>query len=457
MNRRFSLLGAAILLFALQAALDLSAAPPGKSKLEKSILKKIATEWINLGRWCAGRQLADEARLCVKRAEAASPEAKGLSDLKAKAEACKGSPSDADAKTWKRKLGSTSNKVARHYEKLYGLSAKVTDASDKERLEGYLWTALEISPSDKRWGGVLSIVTRLVGGKEAEKGLRLANRALALGPPKKFIPKFRSAVDRAATDKLVLMTASAHPLRYFFSLPKTFRRQKGRRWPVLVCVDGAGSNFEGIAKNYKSKRGDLPFMIVSPCSFSNTNQIQGNMRKKYQKYYSDEVIDEGNRGRIRWDEEGLLNVLQDLRKNFDAEERIYVTGFSGGGNITYMMIFSHPDMLNGAAPACANFSGKEAWREWKKEWKFLAKDVNFPLHIITGANDKHRDFTHGNKNSPGIEPQTDWAEACLKELGYPNYKRTMVPGMGHSAAQKHVIDTFRPYWEGKKKRSDKLG
>ena len=56
---------------------------------------------------------------------------------------------------------------------------------------------------------------------------------------------------------------------------------------------------------------------------------------------------------------------------------------------------------------------------------------------------------------PGIEPQTDWAAECLKELGYPNVKRTMIPGMGHSAAYEHVIETFRPYWEGKKKRSDK--
>jgi predicted esterase len=457
MNRGLSTLGIAIIVLTIPAPRDLSAAPPGKSKIEKSILGKIATEWINLGRWCAGRNLAEEAKRCASRAESASPEAKGLADLKEKAEACKGEAAEADRKTCKRKLDSASNKVARHYEKLFGLAAKAADASDRERLEGYLWIALDISPSDKRWGSVLSIVTRLVGGKEAEKGLRLANRALALGPPKKFVPKFRSAVDRAATDKLVLMTASVHPLRYYFSLPKSFRRQKGRKWPVLVCVDGAGSNFEGIARNYKNKRGDLPFLIVSPCSFSNTNQIQGNMLKKYKKYYSDEVIEEGNRGRIRWDEEGVLTVLKDLRENFDAQERIYVTGFSGGGNITYMMIFRHPDMLNGAAPACANFSGKGAWKKWKEEWKFSDEDVNFPLHIITGANDKHRDFTHGNKNSPGIEPQTNWAEECLKELGYPNTKRTMVPGMGHSAAQKHVIDTFRPYWEGKKKRADKLG
>ena len=48
-------------------------------------------------------------------------------------------------------------------------------------------------------------------------------------------------------------------------------------------------------------------------------------------------------------------------------------------------------------------------------------------------------------------------EEALKILGYPNVKRTMVPGMKHTNAAKHVVDTFRPYWEGKKRRSDKLG
>ncbi|MHC5038315.1 MAG: hypothetical protein ACYTHM_13450 [Planctomycetota bacterium] len=284
----------------------------------------------------------------------------------------------------------------------------------------------------------------------------MANRALSLKPPEKLVPRFKKAIDTAATDRLVLMTASTHPMRYYFSLPKAFRRVKNKKWPVLICVDGAGSNFKGIANGYVRNRGNLPFMVFSPCSFSNTNQIQGKMREKYKKYYSDEVIDEGNKRRIAWDEEGVLTVLKDLRENFDAEERVYVTGFSGGGNITYMMVFRHPDMLNGAAPACANFSGKGLGKKLKKEWKFSTDDVNFPLHMITGEKDPHRDYTHGNRNMPGIEPQSDWAEEALKELGYPNVKRTMVPGMKHSAAQKHVIETFKPYWEGKKKRSDPL-
>ena len=63
-----------------------------------------------------------------------------------------------------------------------------------------------------------------------------------------------------------------------------------------------------------------------------------------------------------------------------------------------------------------------------------------PIHVMTGANDKHRDFTHGNKNSPGIEPQTDHAMKALEALKFTNVKRTMLPGVKHSSCPAQVWD-----------------
>jgi hypothetical protein len=60
------------------------------------------------------------------------------------------------------------------------------------------------------------------------------------------------------------------------------------------------------------------------------------------------------------------------------------------------------------------------------------------VRILTGAADQHRDFTFGNKDSPGIEPQTDRAVAALKELGFKDVTRTMLPGVGHSACGPQV-------------------
>jgi hypothetical protein len=54
----------------------------------------------------------------------------------------------------------------------------------------------------------------------------------------------------------------------------------------------------------------------------------------------------------------------------------------------------------------------------------------------------------------GLDAQTALALRLLEERGYGNVQRTEVPGMGHENQPGLVLETFRPYWEGRKKRSD---
>ncbi len=446
------------LLFALSVSPVLVAqGQPALTKAEKSTFRKITGEWVKLGRWCVSKELGKQARLCADKAQAADSSAFGLKTLREKAQKCPDTPSVADNEhlldSWNKKLAGARRKVAAYYDKLFGAGLKLSDPELRKRFDKYLWSALELCPTKKRWKTTLSVVESSVRAKDTDRAARLAEKALALKPPEKLTVRFKQALDAAAIDKLVLRTASSHPIKYYFSLPRGFKRTQGRKWPVLICVDGAGSNFSGIAEGYRQKRGNLPYMVVSPCTFANTNKVEGKMIEKYRKFYSDDVIAKGNTQRLDWDERGILTIVKDLQADYDAQSRVYVTGFSGGGNATYMMIFKHPDLLNGAAPACANF-GARGYARLKD--KFTEEDRNFPIHLITGEKDPHREHTHGNKNIPGIEPQTDSVVRLLKQLGYPNYKRTMVPGMKHSAAHQHVIDTFKPYWEGRKKRTDKL-
>jgi predicted esterase len=427
------------------------------TKAEESAFKAIAKEWMSLGSWAAGKGLATMAKDAVARAEALEPDLFGLEKLKEKVADMTDSATDSDISPGEKKRESYQKKIADKYEKLYSSGARETEPAVVERFEEYLWVAVELDGSDKRWGSVYAIARKAVDGKETEKGLAMADRALGKGVPESMAGKFREIGDDACKGKLILRQASTHPMKYYFSLPSKYERKKGKKWPVMVCVDGAGSNFEGMGRGYMNNRADLPLIVVSPCSFSNTNQISGNegQEKKYRKYYTDEVIKQGDAGGINWDEQGILAVLKDMRDNYDAEDRVYCTGFSGGGNCTYMMIFNHPDMVAGAAPACANFSGFQTDQliaDLKD--KFTKEDRNFPVHLITGEKDAHRDFTHGDKSSPGIEPQTDAAERLLKGLGYGNWSRKMYDGMGHSSAVKEVLDFLKPYIEGTKKRSD---
>ncbi len=427
--------------------------PASLTSAEKKAFRKIAEEWVRLGQWCASKELAEQARSCAAEAEAVWPEVRGLESLKEKAGKCGQSDDKALLESWEKKLAASRRKIAGYYDKLFAAGQKISDPAQKKRFDEYLWKALELCATDKRWKAALSIVEKLIKAGETDSATQLAEKALALKPSDKYSAGFRHTLDDAAIDKVVLRTASSHPIKYYFSLPKDFRRKKDRKWPVLICVDGAGSNFKGMADGYRNKRGNLPYMVVSPCTFANTNKVEGNMLEKYRKLYTDEVISKGNTQRIDWDEAGILAIIKDLQAEYDAESRVYITGFSGGGNATYMMVFKHPDLLNGAAPACGNFSS-HGYAGLKD--KFSKEDRNFPIHMITGEKDPHREHTHGNKLIPGIDPQTDAAERLLKKLEYPNCKRTMVPGMGHSAAHQHVIDTFKPYWLGKKKRGDKL-
>jgi hypothetical protein len=295
-------------------------------------------------------------------------------------------------------------------------------------------------------------------------------------------------------------------MKYYLSLPKGYRKRRGRRWPVLFCVDCAGSNFRALAEQFSRARGPLPCLIVAPCTFSNTNAITGHMRAKYRRYYSDELIDhvpQTDDGDLDWDEAGILAVFHDLRRDFGTEGRFYLTGFSGGGLITYRMIFKHPDLLAGAAPECANFFHAE-YRSFKG--RFSQDALNFPIHLILGEQDHNRASTRASflfttpflvlllpgaaglvggfvlwrltrkwkgvvvivglalgtmgvfaaLRKTGLDAQTDAAAEMLDDLGYPNVKRTLIPGMKHESRPGPVFNTFGPYWRKEKRRSDPL-
>ncbi len=101
------------------------------------------------------------------------------------------------------------------------------------------------------------------------------------------------------------------------------------------------------------------------------------------------------------------------------------------------MTVVHADRVLFSAPACANFAGMGFGRAQKDP-----KDGGPRIRILTGASDKHREWTHGKVGGvPGIEPQTDRAVEALKSLGYANFTRTMLKGVGHSNCATEVWKT----------------
>jgi len=173
-------------------------------------------------------------------------------------------------------------------------------------------------------------------------------------------------------------------------------------------------------------------IVLAPCTLANTNKLSEN---KY-PFYSKELLDKHNPNRFAFDLEGLLGLLKIASERYGSRDKITITGFSGGGNLCYGFTLTNPGRVLCAAPACANFSGM-GLRDLKRP-----ENGGPPIHIMTGAKDPHRDFTFGNKNSPGIEPQSDRAQGALENGGFTRVKRTMLPGVKHSALRAQVWEFY---------------
>ena len=391
----------AVLFLAATAA----AAP---SKAENKLRGQLAKVWIDYARACVARGAKTEGQRAIALARRADNKAKDLEKVATSVEALSGDLLAPD-ETRKRKADKD--------------AAKVCDKLAKHD-PAFLELALRLDPSKGRIKKALGKVKQLANNR---KNINDAGRMLIAlrnaAPDNKTIAKVER--DMALKDVAVIR-ATDHPLVGYLSLPKGWK--KGKQYDLLVTVDGAGSNFLGAGRGFAKTRGSRMVIVLAPCTLANTNKLD---QKKY-PFYSTELLDRHNAGRFAFDLEGLLGLLKIVNQRYGGRDRIAITGFSGGGNLCYGFTLTNPGRVLCAAPACANFSGM-GLRDLQRP-----ENGGPPIHIMTGANDPHRDFTFGNKNSPGIEPQSDRAQSALKNGGFVRVKRTMIPGARHSALRAQV-------------------
>ena len=367
-------------------------------------LEKVAQVWTEYARWCKEKGQKEEAQAAIARAREA-----GAKDLDALAEEVAALEGAAEDPGLAKRREQARKEAAALYDKL----AKTDD--------GYLLRAAEIEPTKGRLGKLAAMLKGLSGNRaNADKAGQILVRLRELDPEGKW-----DAIEQEMAKGDVALVKGKHAMVGWLSLPKGWK--KGASLPVLVAVDGAGSGFLGRARDQAGSRGSRNFLVLAPCSLSNTNELDA---KRY-PWYSQALLDEGNRNRIGFDVEGLLSLLEVLTERYGASGKLAITGFSGGGNLCYAMTVLHPDRVIVSAPACANFSGMGFQDAQPVEG-------GPPVRILTGEKDEHRDFTFGKKDSPGIEPQTDNAVAALEKLGFKDVTRTMLKGVGHSPCAAQV-------------------
>jgi dienelactone hydrolase len=367
-------------------------------------LEKVAQVWTDYAHWAKDKGQKAEALDAIARAKEAG--AKDLDALAQEVEVLEAAPEDPG--------------LAKRREEAHKEAAQLYDKLAKSD-EKYLLAAAELEPTKARIKKLAAAAKQLSGNRaNAERAGQILVRLRQLDPEGKW-----DAIEEEMAKGDVALVQGKHAMVGYLSLPKGWK--KGASMPVLVAVEGAGCGFLGRARDAAKTRGSRDFLVLTPCSLSNTNALEP---AKY-PWYTQAQLDEGNRNRIGFDVEGLLALLDVLKERYGASDKLAITGFSGGGNLCYAMTVLYPDRVIVSVPACANFSGA-GFPD--------AKPVEGgpPVRIFTGAKDPHREFTFGKKDSPGIEPQTDQAVAALQQLGFKDVTRTMLDGVGHSPCAMRV-------------------
>ncbi|MCE9581152.1 MAG: hypothetical protein K8T20_01415 [Planctomycetes bacterium] len=406
-----------LLLLALVASVAL--AGPPKADRESELKKTIAGGFVELATWCQSKKLNAEGRGHVAEALALEPD-----NAKAKALKLDGdsAASDADKAEYAKKLATYGKALAPLYREL---STQKHQNKDDARFDGYLVRAYELD--QKAIGPMIDAEWQAAYQKrDWERAQRLISGAEAIQTSPARAKIAHEVELRCAETAPILKTASTHKMQYYLQLPKGWTPTK--KYTIVVGVEGAGCNFKGMLSALTQNRGDLPVICITPQTFSNTNSLAG-AAGKYT--YPPDLVAEYDAGdRFKFDEEGLLAVIADVKKDFSGEDKFCITGFSGGGNLTWLFVFQHPDMLLGASPACANFGTR------KYNIPDVPEKATVPVHAYQGDKDG---YWH---DPPNLEQQWIDAKKLADENGYKNVTRDMVPGVGHSGCSDKVMAFF---------------
>jgi predicted peptidase len=123
-------------------------------------------------------------------------------------------------------------------------------------------------------------------------------------------------------------------LRYLLFLPQAYGQDPEKKWPLILCLHGAGERGEdlalvkvhGIAKIVEH-RPDFPFVCVSP-------------QCPEDSWWPDYT-------------QTLKGLIDDILAQYAVDgTRLYLTGLSMGGYGTWALATRYPDLFAAIAPIC---------------------------------------------------------------------------------------------------------
>lgn len=385
--------------------------------------RSAADLWLELAAFAADRGAKTAADQAIEKARALSPTDRRLGALSKKTAALK---TDATVPALEIKAGEIKKRIAVLGDKLPLVPGTPEEAAalDARFLDGFV-----LDPADEKRRALLArYAADAAKANQWARAARYAAAAAVHDPLGLASGKYAAAEESVAREDCLLIRAPGSEFRAYVALPQGYTPKAV--WPVLVAVEGAGSNFLGAARNFRGARKDLPYIIVVPCTLSNTNALSA---AAYPHYAAATLAAHAEQAsRFAFDSDGLQGVLKVVQERFNGEARFHMTGFSGGGLLTYWWLLRRPEDLASAVLAGANFHPALASETPLPEGRRAA------VNLIVGALDEHREKVLG-KFTPGIDGQTDLAEAALGAADYKSIRRTLLPGVGHSPCAAEVF------------------
>jgi predicted peptidase len=174
----------------------------------------------------------------------------------------------------------------------------------------------------KNWKSISKLSFKLA----APLALMLAATVLPLADA------YAAASGRQEPQSLTKEIRKTVTINYLLYLPKQYEEDKGKRWPLILFLHGAGERGSDLNKlkaygppKLVSEGKEMPFIIVSPqASVGST-----------------------------WDPDALNALLDEIVDKYSVDEdRIYLTGVSMGGAGTWRLAAAHPERFAAIAPIC---------------------------------------------------------------------------------------------------------
>jgi hypothetical protein len=189
-------------------------------------------------------------------------------------------------------------------------------------------------------------------------------------------------------------TASTHPMKYYVSLPQEWSSDK--TWPVLVVPNAHYAakpkmieRFAPLRDVRKSRLILVQPVVINADPVRNVQEYRGpvmDVISAADAAPAAEGRDEA--ARAKFDSEGILAVMRDVRELYHAEARFYIAGFSASTHIAYMFLFAHPEVLKGVVINSGMYVGRGV-DEDRIPLRNSPVRVNLDVLYLVGAKDPH--------------------------------------------------------------------